>query len=260
MTYELPEVWQWKNQNDDLSANRPTAGARFDQTLPEGDAPLQVYSMGTPNGIKVAVMLEELKDLGIKEADYDLYLIDITEGDQFGSDFVDINPNSKIPALIDYSQDEPVKLFESVSILLYLAEKFGELIPEDIHGRTEVLNWAFWQTGAGPYIGGGFGHFFSYAPEKIEYAIDRFTMETKRQLDLLDQVLAEREYIAGDEYSIADIAIWPWYGRIARDELYDDAGTFLNVGEYTHLVEWANRIAARPAVQRALEADYQSLN
>ena len=206
--YKLPDVWQWEDENTEKGGNRPTAGSRFEQTLPVGDAPLQLYSLGTPNGIKITIMLEELKELGVVDAAYDLYKINIGEGDQFGSDFVEINPNSKIPALVDQSQTPRLEIFESGSILLYLAEKYGHLIPTDIHGRTETLNWVFWQVGSGPYGGGGFGHFFAYAPEKMKYPIDRFTMETKRQLDLLDKTLAKRSYIAGDTYTIADIIIW----------------------------------------------------
>lgn len=259
MTIELSKVWQWEEENPTKSGNRPTAGSRFDQTLPVGEAPFQLYSLGTPNGMKAAIMFEELKELGLEEAAYDLFKIDIGEGDQFGSDFTKINPNSKIPALVDRSQNPPLNIFESGSILLYLAEKFKVLLPEDIHGRTETLNWVFWQVGAGPYIGGGFGHFFAYAPELMKYPIDRFTMETKRQLDLLDKVLAERPYIAGDTYTIADIAIWPWYGLLMLGESYERSDEFLNVSEYTHLLEWAQRIAKRPGVQRGQKAEYQSI-
>lgn len=262
--YNVPKVWTWENEAEEsknLGGNRPTAGSRFEQTLPVGEADLQLYSLGTPNGIKVTIMLEELKELGVEGADYDLYKIHIGEGDQFGSDFVAINPNSKIPALMDYSQNPPLNIFESGSILLYLAEKFGQLIPEDIHGRTEVLNWTFWQIGAGPYVGGGFGHFFAYAPEKMKYPIDRFTMETKRQLDLIDQTLANREFIAGDSYSIADIVIWSWYGRLALGELYEGSKEFLNVeADYPNVMEWAKRINERPGVQRGLAAEYQDLD
>lgn len=257
--YEVPKVWQWEDENDKLGGNRPTAGSRFEQTLPVGDATLQLYSLGTPNGIKITIMLEELKELGVEGADYDLYKIHIGEGDQFGSDFVKINPNSKIPALVDQSQSPRVEVFESGSILLYLAEKYSNLIPTDIHGRTETLNWLFWQIGAGPYVGGGFGHFFAYAPEKMQYPIDRFTMETKRQLDLLDKTLAERSYIAGDTYTIADIATWSWYGRLALGNLYSGSDEFLNVAEYTHLMEWAKRIAERPGVKKGLEVEYKSI-
>lgn len=257
--YEVPKVWKWEEENSKKGGNRPTAGSRFEQTLPVGEAPFQLYSLGTPNGIKVTIMFEELKELGIVDVDYDLYKIDIGEGDQFGSDFVEINPNSKIPALVDQSQSPCVEIFESGSILLYLAEKFNQLIPSDIHGRTETLNWLFWQIGAGPYIGGGFGHFFAYAPEKMQYPIDRFSMETKRQLDLLDQTLAKRPYIAGDTYTIADIAIWSWYGRLALGKLYEGSYEFLNVEEYAHLMEWSKRIAERPGVQRGLDAEYQPI-
>lgn len=257
--YELPDVWTWEDEKDERGGNRPDAGARFEQTLPVGDAPFQLYSLGTPNGIKAAVMFEELKELGVEGADYDLYQIHIGEGDQFGSDFVDINPNSKIPALLDQSQDPNLRVFESASILLYLAEKFGELMPTDIHGRTETINWLFWQIGSAPYVGGGFGHFFSYAPEKMKYPIDRFTMETKRQLDLLDKTLAERPYIAGDDYTIADIAIWPWYGRLVLGDLYEGSAEFLDADSYTHLKEWAERIANRPGVKKGLDAEYKPL-
>ena len=258
--YEVPKVWQWEDENDDQGGNRPTAGSRLDKKLPVGDADYQLYSLGTPNGNKVTIMFEELKEaLGLDAIDYDLYRIDIGKGDQFGSDFVEINPNSKIPALVDYSENPSVKLFESGSILLYLAEKYQTLIPQNTQGRAETLNWLFWQMGAGPYIGGGFGHFFAYAPEKMQYPIDRFTMETKRQLDLLDKILAKRPYIAGDDYTIADIAIWPWYGRLVLGDLYKRSDEFLNAQEYTHLVEWAQRIAQRPAIQRAIHADYQSI-
>ena len=257
--YEVPKVWKWEEENSKKGGNRPTAGSRFEQTLPVGETPFQLYSLGTPNGIKVTIMFEELKELGVVDADYDLYKINIGKGDQFGSDFVEINPNSKIPALVDQSQSPCVEIFESGSILLYLAEKFNQLIPSDIHGRTETLNWLFWQIGAGPYIGGRFGHFFAYAPEKMKYPIDRFSMETKRQLDLLDQTLAKRPYIAGDTYTIADIAIWSWYGRLALGKLYEGSYEFLNVEEYAHLMEWSKRIAERPGVQRGLDAEYQLL-
>ncbi|EHJ51912.1 glutathione-dependent disulfide-bond oxidoreductase [Streptococcus macacae] len=257
----LPEVWKIP---DDLggtwgSINKPTAGSRFQQKLPLGSKPFQLYSLGTPNGIKATIMLEELKELNIKEADYDLYRIAIGEGEQFGSDFVAINPNSKIPALLDQSGEKTVRIFESSSILLYLADKFKQLIPEDFAKRTEVLNWLFWQTGAAPFLGGGFGHFFHYAPEKITYAIDRFSMEAKRQLDLLDKELAQKNYIAGNDYSIADIAIWSWYGRLAQDKIWDKAGIFLNVKEYKHLQNWTEKISERPAVKRGLDAKYKEI-
>lgn len=256
--YELPNVWTWEDETDSKSGNRPDAGSRFEQTLPVGDAPLQVYSLGTPNGIKVTVMLEELKELGV-DVDYDLYQIHIGEGDQFGSDFVEINPNSKIPAMVDQSETPRVEVFESASILMYLAEKYGHLLPSDLHEKTETINWLFWQIGSAPYVGGGFGHFFSYAPEKMKYPIDRFTMETKRQLDLLDKTLADREYIAGDSYTIADVAIWPWYGRLVLGDLYEGSAEFLNVDEYKHLKEWAERLAERPGVKKGLEVDYTEL-
>ncbi|MBF0845752.1 glutathione-dependent disulfide-bond oxidoreductase, partial [Streptococcus danieliae] len=219
----------------------------------------QLYSLSTPNGIKALIMFEELRELGIAEADYDAFRIKIGDGDQFGSDFVSINPNSKIPALLDLSADKPVRVFESANILLYLAEKFEQFLPKDPADRNEVLNWLFWQTGAAPFLGGGFGHFFHYAPEKIEYAINRFAMEAKRQLDLLDKELADKPYIAGDSYSIADIAIWSWYGRLAQDKIWDKAGHFLNVGEYQNLQAWTAKIAQRPAVQRALDVNYQEI-
>ena len=245
--YELPKVWKWEEENSKKSGNRPTAGSRFEQNLPVGEASFQLYSLGTPNGIKVAIMFEELKELDVEGVEYDLYAINIGEGDQFGSDFVKINPNSKIPALVDQSQNPRVEIFESGSILLYLAEKFKQLIPTDIHGRTETLNWLFWQMGAGPYVGGGFGHFFNYAPEPMKYPIDRFTMETKRP------------YIAGDTYTIADIAIWSWYGLLALDKLYKGSYEFLNLEEYPHFLEWSHRIAERPSVKRGLETEYQPL-
>lgn len=257
--YKLPEVWQWDQGEGSLSENRPIAGSRFDQTLPVGDAPLQVYSMGTPNGIKITVMLEELKELGMKDVDYDLYKIDITEGDQFGSDFVNINPNSKIPALVDYGVEPRLNIFESGSILLYLAEKYGQFLPQELPAKMNTLNWLFWQVGAGPYIGGGFGHFFNYAPEPMEYPINRFTMEAKRQLDLLDKTLADQEYITGDEYTIADMAIWPWYGRLALGDLYEGSDEFLKISEYKNVIKWAKRIAERPAVKKGLEVEYQSV-
>jgi len=215
--------------------------------------------LGTPNGIKIPIMLEELKELDVKGTNYDLYKIDIGKGDQFGSDFVEINPNSKIPALVDQSQSPRMEIFESGSILLYLAEKFDQLIPTDLHGRIETLNWLFWQIGAGPYIGGGFGHFYAYAPEPMKYPIDRFTMETKRQLDLLNKTLADRSYIAGDTYTIADIAIWSWYGRLALGKLYEGSYEFLNMDEYSHLLEWSRCIAERPGVQKGLAANYQPI-
>lgn len=258
--YILPEVWQPPTQMGGAwgGLNQPTAGSRFEQKLPKGESPFQVYSLGTPNGIKVAILLEELKELGLP-ANYNLYRIDISKGDQFGSDFVAINPNSKIPAMIDQSADQPIRVFESSAILLYLADKFGQFIPDSLVERTEVLNWLFWQTGAAPFLGGGFGHFFHYAPEKIEYAINRFAMEAKRQLDLLDKELASKPYITGKDYTIADIAIWSWYGRLAQDKIWDRAGVFLDVTDYAHLQDWANRIAERPAVKRGLKANYTQI-
>lgn len=258
--YVKPTVWQWEDENNNRTGNRPTAGARFEQHLPVGDKPFQVYSLGTPNGIKVAIMFEELRELGVQGADYDLYKIAIGNGDQFGSDFVAINPNSKIPAVVDHTVNPPLRVFESGSILLYLAEKFGQLLPTDVAGRTETLNWVFWQTGAAPFVGGGFGHFFHYAPTAQQYPIDRYTMETKRQLDVLDQLLAERSYIAGETYTIADIVIWSWYGRLAADALYPGAYAFLDMDRYTHVLAWAEKISQRPAVQRALAADYKPLD
>lgn len=255
--YHLPEVWQEPKEYSGL--NRPTAGSRFEQNLPRGEKPFQVYSLGTPNGIKVAIMFEELKALGV-DVDYDMFKIDISSGDQFGSDFVAINPNSKIPAMLDLSEKQEIKIFESANILLYLAEKFQKLIPSSHQERTEVLNWLFWQTGAAPFLGGGFGHFFHYAPEKIKYAIDRYTMETKGQLDLLDKELAHKPYISGDDYTIADIAIWSWYGRLADGKLYDGSDVFLDIASYPNLVKWTKKIAERPAVQRGLNTEYKALS
>ncbi|MGT2715452.1 glutathione-dependent disulfide-bond oxidoreductase [Streptococcus respiraculi] len=257
--YVKPPVWSWEDENDSRSGNRPTAGSRFEQTLPRGEHPLQVYSLGTPNGIKVAIMLEELREAGVAEAGYDLFLINIGQGDQFGSDFVSINPNSKIPALVDQSGNKDVKVFESAHILLYLAEKYGKFLPQDAETKTEMLNWLFWQTGAAPFVGGGFGHFFHYAPTAQEYPINRYTMETKRQLDLLDQLLTTRSYIAGEEYTIADIAIWSWYGRLVEGSLYPGSAVFLDVDSYKHLKAWTEKIATRPAVQRGLAVEYKSI-
>ena len=249
--YTPPKVWTWTKPSGGhfASINRPVAGATHDRTLPRGRHPLQLYSLATPNGVKVTVMLEELLAAGHSGAEYDAWLIRINEGDQFGSGFVDVNPNSKIPALLDCSGPEPVRVFESGAILLYLAEKFGAFVPTDPARRAECLSWLFWQVGSAPYVGGGFGHFYAYAPSKIEYAIDRFAMETKRQMDVLDRRLAENRYVAGDEYTIADMAIWPWYGGMAKGLLYD-AGEFLQVQDYRNVVRWADEIAARPAVQR----------
>ncbi len=248
-TYEPPKVWTWDKDNGGnwSSINRPIAGATHDKDLPRGDHPLQLYSLATPNGVKVTIMLEELLALGEKGAEYDAFLIKIGDGEQFGSGFVDLNPNSKIPAL--YDKDAGVRVFESGAILLYLADKFGHFLPKDIAGRTEALNWLFWLQGSAPYLGGGFGHFYAYAPEKFEYPINRFTMETKRQMDVLDRQLADNTFVAGEEYSVADMAIWPWYGNLALGKVYG-AGEFLDVDSYKHLRRWTDMIAERPAVQR----------
>ena len=249
--YTPPRVWTWTKPSGGhfASINRPIAGATHERALPRGKHPLQLYSLATPNGVKVTVMLEELLAAGHAGAEYDAWLIRINDGDQFGSGFVGVNPNSKIPALLDCSGAEPVRVFESGAILLYLAEKFGAFMPTDPAQRTECLSWLFWQVGSAPYLGGGFGHFYAYAPSKIEYAIDRFAMETKRQLDVLNRRLAETRFIAGDDYTIADIAIWPWYGGMVKGVLYE-AGEFLQVQDYHNVIRWADEIAARPAVQR----------
>ncbi len=249
--YVPPRIWTWSKQNGGQFANinRPVAGPTHDKDLPVGRHPLQLYSLATPNGVKVTVMLEELLALGHSGAEYDAWLIRINEGDQFGSGFVAANPNSKIPVLIDRSGPVPVRVFESGAILMHLAEKFGAFLPVDGSARAECLSWLFWQMGSAPYLGGGFGHFYAYAPTKIEYAIDRFAMETKRQLDVLDRRLAESAYLAGDHYTVADMAVWPWYGVLAQGQLYE-AGEFLQVQTYTHVQRWAARIAERPAVQR----------
>ncbi|MGH7286366.1 MAG: glutathione-dependent disulfide-bond oxidoreductase [Polyangiaceae bacterium] len=249
--YTPPKVWTWNKSTEGrfASINRPIAGATHEKELPVGKHPLQLHSLATPNGVKVSVMLEELLAAGHKGAEYDAWLINIGNGDQFGSGFVAINPNSKIPALVDRSGDKPVRVFESGAILLYLAEKFGAFLPKDHAARTEAMSWLFWQMGATPYLGGGFGHFYAYAPVKIEYAIDRYAMEVKRQLDVLDRRLAENEYLAGSEYSIADIAVWPWYGALALGKVYD-AGEFLSVQEYKNVQRWTNAIGQRPAVKR----------
>lgn len=249
--YVPPKVWTWKTQNGGTfaSINRPIAGATHDKELPVGRHPLQLYSLATPNGQKVTILLEELLALGHQGAEYDAWLIKIGDGDQFGSGFVGVNPNSKIPALLDRSGPKPIRVFESGAILQYLAEKFGVFLPTEPAARAECLSWLFWQMGSAPYLGGGFGHFYAYAPTKIEYAIDRFAMETKRQLDVLNKQLAEHEYIAGDEYTIADMAIWPWYGGLVKGRLYEGA-EFLSVQEYKHVLRWADAIEARPAVQR----------
>ena len=249
--YTPPKVWTWNKANGGRFANinRPIAGPTHESALPRGKHPLQLYSLATPNGVKVTIMLEELLALGHIGAEYDAWLIRINEGDQFGSGFVEVNPNSKIPALLDCSTPEPIRVFESGSILLYLAEKFGAFLPSEPARRAECLSWLFWQMGSAPYLGGGFGHFYAYAPTKIEYAIDRFAMETKRQMDVLNRRLAESAYVGGDDYTIADMAIWPWYGALAKGQVYE-AGEFLQVNEYAHVIRWADEIAKRPAVKR----------
>src|SRR6195256_3401392 len=251
--YTPPKVWSWNKPNSTMgrfaNINRPTAGAQQEKELPLGKHPLQLYSQGTPNGVKVTIMLEELLALGHGGAEYDAWLIRIGEGDQFGSGFVAVNPNSKIPALVDRSGPEPIRVFESGAILLWLAEKFGAFLPKQGAAHAECLSWLFWQMGSAPYLGGGFGHFYAYAPTKIEYAIDRFAMETKRLLDVLDRRLAESKYLAGDDYTIADIAVWPWYGGLAKGLLYG-AGEFLAVEDYKKVQRWADIIGERPAAQR----------
>jgi len=250
--YTPPKIWTWNKANGGRFANinRPIAGPTHDKELPVGRHPLQLYSLATPNGVKVTVLLEELLALGHEGAEYDAWLIRINEGEQFGSGFVAVNPNSKIPALMDRSGPVPIRVFESGAILLYLAEKFGAFLPAEPAKRAECLSWLFWQMGSAPYLGGGFGHFYAYAPTKIEYAIDRFTMEVKRQLDVLDRRLAESPFLAGTDYTIADIAVWPWYGGLAKGQLYEDSSTFLQVQDYRHLQRWADVIAERAAVQR----------
>lgn len=249
--YTPPKVWTWDSENGGKFANinRPISGPTHDQTLAIGKHPHQLYSLATPNGVKVTVMLEELLEAGVKEAEYDAYIINISEGPQFGSDFVAINPNSKIPAMMDHSTTPPTRLFESGSILLYLAEKFDMFIPKDPAGRAECMNWLFWQMGSAPYLGGGFGHFYAYAPEKFEYPINRFAMEIKRQLDVLDKNLADRRFMTGDDYTIADMAIWPWYGALVAGKIYD-AAEFLSVHEYKNVIRWQDEIYARPAIKR----------
>ena len=251
VVYVPPKVWKWERENGGrfASINRPVSGATHEKELPRGKHPFQLYSLATPNGVKVTIMLEELLAAGHTGAEYDAYIINIREGDQFGSGFVAINPNSKIPALVDYSTPKPTRVFESGSILLYLADKFGAFIPEDPSERAECLSWLFWQMGSAPYLGGGFGHFYAYAPYKMEYPIDRFTMEVKRQLDVLDKRLAETHYVAGDHYTIADMAIWPWYGVLTTGHLYD-AAEFLDVQTYTNLLRWYEEIGSRDAVVR----------
>lgn len=251
-TYAPPKVWQWDQDGEEnrfSKINRPIAGPTHDKDLPVGEHPLQLYSLATPNGVKVTVMLEELLALGVNEAEYDAWLINIMEGDQFSSGFVAANPNSKIPALVDHSTPTPTRVFESGAILAYLAEKHGHLLPKDLSARAECWSWVFWQMGSAPYLGGGFGHFYAYAPERLEYPINRFTMEVKRQLDVLDRNLAEREYICGDEYTIADIAIHPWYGALAMGMLYG-SGEFLDVGSYKNVQRWTKALQERPAVKR----------
>jgi GSH-dependent disulfide-bond oxidoreductase len=253
--YEVPKVWTWDKGNGGAFANinRPIAGATQDKPLPTGKHPLQLYSLATPNGVKVTIMLEELLEAGHTDAEYDAWPIRIGDGDQFGSGFVDVNPNSKIPALMDHGPKgggEPVRVFESASILLYLAEKFGAFLPTELRARTETFNWLFWQMGSAPFLGGGFGHFYAYAPIHIKYAIDRYAMEVKRQLDVLDRHLADNQFLAGSDYTIADMATWPWYGNLALGQAYGDAGTFLDVQSYTHVQRWTAEIAARPAVKR----------
>ncbi len=250
-TYTPPKVWTWEAPSGGQFANinRPIAGATHEKELPVGKHPFQLYSLATPNGVKVNVMFEELLESGVKEAEYDAWLIDIQEGDQFSSGFVAVNPNSKIPALLDRSGPEPVRVFESASILLHLADKFNAFLPAEGPKRTEALNWLFWQMGSAPYLGGGFGHFYAYAPEKYEYPINRFAMEVKRQLDVLDRQLADNRYIAGDDYTIADMAIWPWYGALAAGKAYD-AAEFLSTHEYENVQRWTAEIAARPAAKR----------
>ena len=250
-TYTPPKVWQWEQGNGGKFANinRPISGATHDQELPVGKHPLQLYSLATPNGVKVTILLEELLAVGIKAAEYDAWLINIMEGEQFSSGFVAVNPNSKIPAMVDHSTNPPTRLFESGSMMLYLAEKFDQFIPKSAAGRTECLNWLFWQMASAPILGGGFGHFYAYAPEKYEYPINRYTMEVKRQLDVLEKQLANHDYIAGDEYTIADMAIWPWYGALVRNEVYE-AAEFLDASSYKNVLRWAEEVAARPAVKR----------
>jgi GST-like protein len=253
--YEPSKVWTWEKGNGGQFANinRPIAGPTHEKVLPVGKHPLQLYSLGTPNGVKVTIMLEELLAAGHKGAEYDAWLIRIGEGDQFGSGFVEVNPNSKIPALMDHAPKgggEPLRVFESASILVYLAEKFGAFLPTDPRTRTETFNWLFWQMGSAPFLGGGFGHFYAYAPMKIKYAIDRYAMEVKRQMDVLNRHLANNEFMAGSEYTIADMAIWPWYGRLALKDAYNDAGDFLSVDEYEHVQRWTKQIDQRPAVRR----------
>ena len=251
--YEPPKVWTWDSESGGRFAaiNRPVSGATHDKDLPIGEHPLQLYSLGTPNGVKVTLMLEELLELGIRDAEYDAWPINILSGDQFSSGFVAVNPNSKIPALLDRSGESPIRIFESGAILVHLAEKFGHLLPAEADARAEVMSWLFWLQGSAPFLGGGFGHFYAYAPEKWQYPIDRYAMEVKRHLDLLDKTLAERPYLAGDDYTVADIATWPWYGALAKGLLYE-AGTFLDVASYTHVQRWTQAIGERPAAKRGI--------
>jgi GSH-dependent disulfide-bond oxidoreductase len=251
-TYTPPKVWNPDTVSGGRFAgiNRPTAGARVEKDLPRGEHPFQLYSVGTPNGVKVTIMFEELLELGLDKAEYDAWMIDISEGAQFSSGFVTINPNSKIPALLDLSGKEPVRVFESGAILIHLAELFERFLPTDQPARAETLSWVFWQVGTGPFIGGGFGHFYAYAPEKYEYPINRYAMETKRIFDVADRRLAQSRYLAGDEYSIADIANWPWLAPFVFGKIYEDASTFLSIDEYEHVSRWVHEIAARPAVKR----------
>lgn len=253
--YVPAKVWTSENANGGAfaSINRPISGPTHEKELPVGKHPLQLYSLGTPNGVKVTIMLEELLAAGHTDAEYDAWLIKIGDGDQFGSGFVGINPNSKIPALADHAPKgggEPLRVFESGSILVYLTEKFGAFLPTNLRTRTETMNWLFWQMGSAPFLGGGFGHFFAYAPMKIQYAIDRYAMEVKRQMDVLNRHLADNEYMAGSDYTIADMAIWPWYGRLALNQSYEDAGTFLSTREYEHVQRWTKQVGDRPAVKR----------
>ena len=249
--YEPPKVWTWDKASGGKFANinRPISGATHDKELPLGEHPFQLHSLATPNGVKVTIMFEELLALGIKEAEYDAFIVNIQEGEQFGSDFVAINPNSKIPALMDRSSEKPVRIFESGAILIYLAEKFGHFLPENSEARTEVMSWLMWQMGSAPFLGGGFGHFYAYAPEKFEYPINRYAMEVKRQLDVIDKQLEKHEFIAGDEYTIADMAIWPWYGVLVQGKLYE-AAEFLDVESYKHVLRWANQLSEREGVKR----------
>lgn len=250
-TYQPPTVWKWENESGGTfaSINRPIAGSTHEKELPKGEHPFQLYSLATPNGVKVTVMFEELLELGIEKAEYDAYLINIKEGDQFGSGFVDINPNSKIPALLDNSGETSIRIFESGAILMHLAEKFNMFLPTETAKRAECLSWLMWQMGSAPFLGGGFGHFYVYAPERLEYPINRYSMEVKRQLDVLDKQLAAHEFIAGDEYTLADMAIWPWYGGLVLGTLYG-AAEFLDVKIYTNVIRWAEQIGKRPAVIR----------